>query len=113
MLLAINYGCLSLEKPENHAGSKTLSFYLVDIEELDGWDIVRRMGTIIRPKPPTDADFLETDNISADELVDDSYDGEDVPMECPGKTELLHALELFQKFSLFADEVKLLREDFG
>ena len=28
MLLAINYRCLSLEKPENHAASKTLSFYL-------------------------------------------------------------------------------------
>ena len=35
-------------------------------------------------------------------LVDDSDDVEDVPMECPGKNELLHALELFQKFSLFA-----------
>ena len=32
MLLAINYRCLSLEKPENHAASKTLSFYLVDID---------------------------------------------------------------------------------
>ena len=55
---------------------------------------------------PTDAeilaDFLETDNISADESVDDSDDVEDVPMECPGKNRLLHALELFQKFSLFA-----------
>ena len=47
--------------------------------------------------PPTDAE-----NISDDELVDDSDDVEDVPMECPGKNELLHALELFQKFSLFA-----------
>ena len=56
--------------------------------------------------PPTDAeilaDFLETDNISDDELVDDSDDVEDVPMECPGENELLHALELFQKFFLFA-----------
>ena len=54
--------------------------------------------------PPTDAeilaDFLETDNISDDELVDDSV--EDVTMEYPGKNELLHALELSQKFSLFA-----------
>ena len=48
------------------------------------------------------ADFLATDNISDDELVDDSDDVEDVPMECPGKNELLHALELFQRFSLFA-----------
>ena len=39
-------------------------------------------------------------NISDDELVDDSDDVEGVPMECPGKNELL--LELFQKFSLFA-----------
>ena len=56
--------------------------------------------------PHTDAeilaDILETDNISDDELVDDSDDFEDVSMEFPGKTELLHALELFQKFSLFA-----------
>ena len=56
--------------------------------------------------PPADAeilaDFLETDNISDDELVNDSDDVEDVPMECPGKNELLHALELFQKFSLIA-----------
>ena len=56
--------------------------------------------------PPTDAeilaDFLKTDNISDEELVDDSDDVEDVPMECPGKNEVLHALELFQKFSLFA-----------
>ena len=55
---------------------------------------------------PTDAeilaDFLGTDDISDDELVDDSDDVEDVSMECPGKNELLHALELFQKFSLFA-----------
>ena len=39
--------------------------------------------------PPTDAeilaDFLETDNISDDELVDDSDDVDGVPMECPGK----------------------------
>ena len=52
--------------------------------------------------PPTDAeilaDFLETDNISDDELVDDSDDVEDVPTECPETNELLHALELFQKF---------------
>ena len=51
---------------------------------------------------PTDAeilaDFLETDNISDDELVADSDNVEDVPMECP----LLHALELFQKVPLFA-----------
>ena len=56
--------------------------------------------------PPTDAeifaDFLETGNISDDELVDDSDDVEDVPMECPWKNELLHALELFQMFSVFA-----------
>ena len=56
--------------------------------------------------PPTDAeilaDFLETGNISDDELVNDSDDVEDVTMECPGKNELLHALERFQKFSLFA-----------
>ena len=51
--------------------------------------------------PPTDAeilaDFLETDNISDDEWVDDSDDVEDVSMECPVENKLLHALlELFQ-----------------
>ena len=34
------------------------------------------------------ADFLKTDNISDDELVDDNDDVEDVPMECPGGNEL-------------------------
>ena len=52
--------------------------------------------------PPTDAkilaNFLGTDNISNDEFVDDSDDVEDVPMKCPVKNELLHALELFQSF---------------
>ena len=52
--------------------------------------------------PPTDAKilagFVESDNISDDELVDDSDDDEDVRMECPKKNELLHALELFQTF---------------
>ena len=39
MLLAVNYQCLSLEKPENHAASITLSFYLVgiDIKRRAGW----------------------------------------------------------------------------
>ena len=63
--------------------------------------------------PPTDAeilaDFLETDNISDDELVGD--DVEDEPMECPGKNELLHALELFQKFSLFAADGDTVQSD--
>ena len=56
----------------------------------------------VQPPPPTNAeilaDFLETDNISDDEVVDDSDDVEDVPMECPEKNELFHALEIFQTF---------------
>ena len=52
--------------------------------------------------PKSQPIFLETDNISGDELVDGRDDVEHVPMEFPGRNELLHALELFQKFSLFA-----------
>ena len=49
MLLAINYRCLSLEKPENHAASKTLSFYLVDIDSgvprIFPWVVIRTPTT--------------------------------------------------------------------
>ena len=36
-----------------------------------------------------------------DEIIDASDDIEEEPVECPGKTNLLNALELLQKFSLF------------
>ena len=56
----------------------------------------------VQPRP-TDAeilaDFLETDNIS-DELVDDSDDVEDVPMECPGKKMSSYMHWSFSKSSL-------------
>ena len=81
-------------------------------EDINASSLVDVDAEVSAVQPPsTDAeilaDFLETDHISDDELVDDSDDVEDVPMECPGKNELLHALELFQKFSLFvADGLK-------
>ena len=80
-------------------------FQKISTDNAASLDDVDAEVSAIQP-PPTDAeilaDFLETGNISDDELVDDSDNVEDVPMECPGKNELLHALELFQKFSLFA-----------
>ena len=56
------------------------------------------------PPPPTDAeildDVLETDNISDDELVDDSDDAEDVPMEFPRSSLCLQPMVIL--FSLIA-----------
>ena len=70
-------------------------FILEDINAASLVDVDAEVSAV--QPPPTNAeilaDFLETDNISDDELVDDSDDVEDVPMECPGKNELLHALE--------------------
>ena len=61
--------------------------------------------------PPTDAeilaDFLETDNISDDELVDDSDGVDDVPMECPGKMSS-HVHWSFSKISLCLQMIILL-----
>ena len=50
------------------------------------------------------AKFFQTGNISDgdDEIIDASDDIEEEPVECPGKTDLLNALELLQKFSLFS-----------
>ena len=49
-------------------------------------------------------EFFKTGDISNgdDERIDASNDIEEVPVECPGKTDLLNALELLQKFSLFS-----------
>ena len=76
-------------------------------EDINAASLVVVDAEISAIQPPlTDAkilaDFLETGNISDDELVDYSDDVEDVPMKCHEKNELLHALEFFQKFSLFA-----------
>ena len=48
--------------------------------------------------------FFKTCDISDgdDEIINDSDDIEEEPVECPGKTDLLNALELLQKFSLFS-----------
>ena len=45
-------------------------------------------------------EFFETGNISNgdDKIIDASNNLEEEPMECRGKTDLLNALELFQKF---------------
>ena len=50
------------------------------------------------------AEFFKTGDISDgdDEIIDVSDDIEEEPGECPGKTDLLNALELLQKFSLFS-----------
>ena len=50
------------------------------------------------------AEFFKTADISDgdDEIIDASDDTEEEPVEYPGKTDLLNALELFQKFSLFS-----------
>ena len=50
------------------------------------------------------AEFFKTGDISDgdDEIIDASEDIEEEPVECPGKTDLLNALELLQKFSLFS-----------
>ena len=49
------------------------------------------------------AEFFKTGDISEgdDEIIDACDDIEEEPVECPGKTDLLNALELLQKFSLF------------
>ena len=50
------------------------------------------------------AEFFKTGDISDgdDKIIDASDDIEEEPVECPGKTDLLNALELLQKFSLFS-----------
>ena len=50
------------------------------------------------------AEFFKTGEISDgdDEIIDASNDIEEEPVECPGKSDLLNALELPQKFSLFS-----------
>ena len=50
------------------------------------------------------AAFFETGYISDrdDEIKNASDDLEEEPVECPGKTDLLSALELLQKFSLLS-----------
>ena len=50
------------------------------------------------------AKFFKTGDISDgdDEIIDASDDIEEEPVECPGKTDLLNALEILQKFSLFS-----------
>ena len=50
------------------------------------------------------AEFFKTGDISdgGDEIIDASDDIEEEPGECPGKTDLLNALELLQKFFLFS-----------
>ena len=58
--------------------------------------------------PLTDSEilavFFKTGDISDgdDEIINASNDIEQEPVECPGKTDLLNALELLQKFSLFS-----------
>ena len=48
--------------------------------------------------------FLKTGDISdgGDEIIEASDDIEEEPVDCPGKTYLLNALELLQKLSLFS-----------
>ena len=50
------------------------------------------------------AQFFKTDDISDadDKIIDASDDIEEEPVEFLGKTDLLDALELLQKFSLFS-----------
>ena len=50
------------------------------------------------------AEFFKTGDISDgdDEIIDASDDIEEEPVECPGKIDLLNALELLQKFSLLS-----------
>ena len=50
------------------------------------------------------AEFFESGDISNgdDEIIDASDDIEEEPVECPEKTDLLNALELLQKLSLFS-----------
>ena len=58
--------------------------------------------------PLTDSEilpeFFKTGDISDedDKIIDASDDIEEEPVECTGKTDLLNALELLQKFSLFS-----------
>ena len=50
------------------------------------------------------AEFFKTGDISDgnEEIIDASDDNEEEPVECHGKTDLLNALEILQKFSLFS-----------
>ena len=47
---------------------------------------------------------VEVDDVSDDESVNDGGDVEDEPVECPERNELLHAIEILQRLSLFANE---------
>ena len=48
--------------------------------------------------------FFKTGDISdgGNEIIDASDGIEEEPVDCPGKADLLNALELLQKFSLFS-----------
>ena len=59
------------------------------------------------------AEFFEPSNISdGDDKVMNVSDGlEEEPMECPGKSDLLLALEVLQIFSLFATNGEAVQAD--
>ena len=68
-------------------------------EDVNASSLIDVDSEVSAVQPPlTDSEISDGD----DEIIDASDDIEEVPVECPGKTDLLNTLELLQKFSLFS-----------
>ena len=67
-------------------------------------DVDSEVSTVQPPLTDSEilAEFFKTGDISDGEIIDASDDIEEEPVEYPGETDLLNALELLQKFSLFS-----------
>ena len=78
-------------------------------EDIDGASLIDINAAAVKP-PPTDTEilawFLEADGTNDDESADDGGYVEDVQMECPERNELLHAVKLLKRFSLFSNAVE-------
>ena len=63
---------------------------------------------ILTLNPNLKVEFSETSNISDgdDEIINASDGLEEEPVDCPGKTDLLNASELLQKFYFFSANVE-------
>ena len=78
-------------------------------EDVNAFSLIDVDSEVSAVQPPlTDSkilsEFFKTGHINDgdDEIIDASDDIEEEPVECSGKTDLLNALELLQKFSLFS-----------
>ena len=78
-------------------------------EDVNASSLIDVDSEVSAVQPPlTDSEilaaFFKTGDINDgdDEIIDCSNGIEEEPVECPGKTDLVNALELLQKFSLFS-----------